>query len=88
MSRHLRIRMENCVATILEVNRNLGAGRIKPEIIRQFEQLKLYAHAVSEETVDEDDIDRIEETTNQLLDEIRNNIKVREISYCPKGSIN
>lgn len=88
MSRHLRLRMENCVATILEVNRNLGTGRIRPEIIRQFERLKAFVHAVSEETVDEDDIDRIEEATNQLLDEIRSNMQLREIPYHSEDLVN
>jgi len=88
MSRHLRLRMENCVATILEVNRNLGAGQIRPEIIRQFERLKAFVHAVSEETVDEDDIDRIEEATNQLLDEIRSNMRLKEIPYHSEDLVN
>ncbi|MEN6438354.1 MAG: hypothetical protein ABFD97_07210 [Syntrophobacter sp.] len=87
MSRHPRVRIENCVATILEINRNLGTGQIRPEIIRQFERLKAFVHAVSEESVDEDDIDRIEEATNQLLDEIRCNMKMREIPYHPEGPI-
>ena len=38
-SRHLRLRVENCVDTILDLNERLGEGKIRPEIIKQFERL-------------------------------------------------
>ena len=70
-SRHLRLRVESCVNTILDLNHKLGEGKIKPEVIQQFERLKESLQFVTDETVDEKDIDRIEEATNQLLAEIR-----------------
>lgn len=69
--KHLRMRVESCVNTILDLNLRLGEGKIKPEIIEQFERLKDSLKYVTDETVDEKDIDRIEEATNQLLDEIK-----------------
>jgi hypothetical protein len=69
--KHLRLRVENCVLTILELNQKLGAGKIKPEIIRQFERLRESLRFVTDDTVDERDISRIEEATNQLLAQIR-----------------
>jgi len=70
-TKHLRLRVESCVTTILELNERLGEGKIKPEIIQQFERLKESLRYVTDESVDEKDIDRIEEATNQLLAEIR-----------------
>ena len=68
--RHLRTRVESCVNTILDLNQRLGEGKIKPEIIEQFERLKESLRYVTDETVDEKDINRIEEATNQLLAEL------------------
>ena len=70
-SRHLRVRVESCVKIILDLNRQLGEGKIKPEIIEQFERLKDSLDYVTDDTVDEEDIDRIEEATNHLLAEVR-----------------
>ena len=71
ISRHLRARVESCVCTVLELNDHLGEGKIRPEVIRQFERLKESLRFVADDTVDETDIDRIEEATNQLLAEVR-----------------
>jgi len=65
------MRVESCVNTILDLNERLGEGKIKPEIVEQFERLKESLRFVTDETVDEKDIHRIEEATNQLLAEIR-----------------
>lgn len=70
-AKHLRARVESCVSTILELDKHLGKGKIKPEIIQQFEKLKESLQYVSDDSVDERDINRIEEATNQLLAEIR-----------------
>jgi len=70
-SRHLRLRVESCVNIILEVNQWLGEGKIKTEIVEQFQRLKESLPYVTDDNVDEKDIDQIEEATNRLLDEIR-----------------
>ncbi len=88
MCRHPRLRMESCVATILDINTFLGDSQIRPEIIRQFERIRSYLKAVSEENVDEADIDRIEEATNQLLCEIASKEEMRGIRYCSVDWIN
>ena len=74
-SRHLRLRIESCVNTILDLNAHLGEGKIKPEIIEQFERLKKSLRYVTDDSVDEKDIDRIEEATNELLAEIASTYK-------------
>jgi hypothetical protein len=67
---HIRLRVESCVDVILAIDRKLGEGKIKPEIIDQFQRLKEHIRFVDDELVDEKDIDRIETATNQLMAEI------------------
>ncbi|MHC1744131.1 MAG: hypothetical protein AB9873_14015 [Syntrophobacteraceae bacterium] len=69
-SKHLRLRIESCVDTILNLNSKLGSGAIKPEVVKQFEKLRDSLQYVTDETVDEKDISRIEQATNQLLKEL------------------
>jgi len=62
--------VESCVDVILTLDQRLGEGKIRPEIVHQFQRLKEYLHYVDDELVDEKDIDRIETATNQLMAEI------------------
>lgn len=84
-SKHLRLRVESCVNTILALNESLGEGKIKPEIIQQFERLKESLQYVDDENVDERDIFRIEEATNQLLEEIRASFEDKDLSLLHDG---
>jgi len=70
-SRYLRVRVESCVDTVLELNKRLGEGKIRIDIIRQFEKLKESIRYLTDESVDEKDINKIEEATNQLLAELK-----------------
>ncbi len=70
-SRHFRVRVESCVDTILLLDKSLGKGKIRPDVIERFERLKESLVNVADEAIDERDISRIEEATNQLLSEIR-----------------
>jgi hypothetical protein len=70
-SRHFRLRVQSCVDTILLLDKSLGKGKIRPEVIERFERLKESLVDVADEAIDEKDISRIEEATNQLLSEIR-----------------
>ena len=70
-AKHLRLRVENCILTVLELSQKLGEGAIRPEIIKQFERLKDSLKFVTDEAVDERDIHRIENATNQLLSQIK-----------------
>ena len=69
--RHPRLRVESCVDTILQLDKSLGKGKIRPEVVEKFERLKESLVNVVEDKIDEKDISRIEEATNQLLSEIR-----------------
>lgn len=68
---HLRMRIESCVNIVLDLNKSLGEGKIKPEIVQQFERLKESLQHIRDDQVEEDDINRIEQATNELLAEIR-----------------
>jgi hypothetical protein len=70
-SKHFRLRVESCVDTILLLNKSLGKGKIRQDVIERFERLKESLVNVHDESIDERDISRIEEATNQLLSEIR-----------------
>jgi hypothetical protein len=74
--KHSRLRVESCVDTILQLDRSLGKGKIRPDVIDKFERLKESLVNVVEDTIDERDISRIEEATNQLLSEIRASLGV------------
>lgn len=69
--KHFRLRVESCVDTILELDQRLGDGKIKPEIVEQFKRLRDSLQYVTDDSVDEKDINRIEEATNHLLQEVR-----------------
>jgi hypothetical protein len=70
-AKRMRLRVESCIDTVLELNERLGEGKIKPEIIHQFEKLRDSLKTANDETVDEQDINRIEDATNQLLLQIK-----------------
>ena len=72
--KHLKLRVESCVDTILELDRCLGKGKIRQDVIERFERLRESLENVADETIDEKDISRIEEATNQLLSEIRSSL--------------
>ena len=69
--KHFRLRVESCVDTILELDQRLGDGKIKLEIVEQFKRLRDSLQYVTDDSVDEKDINRIEEATNHLLQEVR-----------------
>ncbi len=69
--KHYRLRVESCVDTILELDKSLGKGKIRRDIIERFERLKESLGNVPDESIGEEDISRIEEATNELLSEIR-----------------
>ena len=71
LPRHPRLRVESCVDTILQLDKRLGKGKIRPEVIEKFQRLKESLAIVVEEAIEERDISKIEEATNQLLSEIR-----------------
>ena len=52
-SRHFRLRVESCVDTILQLDKSLGKGKIRPDVIERFERLKESLVNVADEAIDE-----------------------------------
>jgi len=73
-----KMRIENCVNTIIEVHKFLGSQKINPEIIDQFRRLKDVVEVLNIGKVTEDDIEKIELATNSLLNELRVLFECRE----------
>lgn len=86
--RHLRVRVENCVNTILDLNSRLGDGFIRPDVIRHFERLRESLRLVTDDNVNEADIFRIEEATNLLLAELRKALSQAKVSTPAVRSMN
>ena len=84
-AKHLRLRVESCIDIVLHLNERLGEGKIKPEIVKQFERLRESLRYVTDESVDEMDISRIEEATNQLLAEVRGSFEKKKIGSLYEG---
>ncbi len=83
--RHVRLRLESCVNTILELNDKLGEGKIKSEVIRQFVRLRETITHLNDDAVAEEDINKIEQATNDLLAEIQMAYReAREVQLGPK----
>ncbi len=66
-----KMRIENCVNTIIEVHRFLGSQKVNPDIIEQFRRLKDVVEVLNIGKVTEDDIEKIELATNSLLNELK-----------------
>lgn len=74
-----KMRIENCVNTIIEVHKFLGSQRINPEIIDQFRRLKDVVEVLNIGKVTEEDIEKIEGATNSLLNELKVLFESREV---------
>ncbi len=83
--KHYRLRVESCVETILDLNQRLGDGKIKPEIVEQFKRLKDSLQFVTDDSVDEKDISRIEEATNHLLQEVKRILGEKKLTALHEG---
>jgi hypothetical protein len=86
-SKHFRLRVESCADTILQLDRCLGKGKIRPDVIEKFERLKESLVNVAEVSIDEKDIQKIEEATNQLLSEIRKSVGAQVAQSFHDGQI-
>jgi hypothetical protein len=83
--KYFRLRVESCVETILDLNQRLGDGKIKPEIVEQFKRLKDSLQYVTDDSVDEKDINRIEEATNHLLQEVKRIMGEKNLTSLHEG---
>jgi hypothetical protein len=83
----LQWRMQNCLHTILEVHEYMGGKTISPEIVQQLETLKGLIHRFQPSTLTEEDLERIEASTNQLLKELRKIFKLKGLGQIYSGAV-
>jgi len=69
----------------MELDKRLGEGKIRPAIMEHFENLKRSLGNMADDSVDERDIDRIEQATNQLFYEIKRNFSKDTITVLYDG---
>ncbi|MBF0474237.1 MAG: hypothetical protein HQK58_12200 [Deltaproteobacteria bacterium] len=69
-SEQYRIRIENCVKTIIDIHRFLCSENINQNILVQFERLENVFNMLDTAQLSEVDMEKIEESTNNLLKEL------------------
>jgi hypothetical protein len=65
-----QLRLQNCLQTILEVHDFMGGQAIQLDIIHQLENLKELITHFKSDLLSEEDLGRIEDSTNHLLLEL------------------
>ena len=78
--------MQHCLHTILEVHEYMG-GTISPEIVRQLETLKELIYQFQPSALTEQDLQKIEASTNLLLQELRKIFKLKGLGKIYSGYI-
>lgn len=86
-SRHLRARLESCVDIVLKLREGVGEGDLSSEILEQFERLRQTLPHVTDNSVDEREISRVEEITNELLLEMRGSVSKSSLHLMHEGKI-
>ena len=83
----LQWRMQHCLHTILEVHEYMGGKTINPEIVDQLETLKELIHHFLPSTLTEQDLEKIEASTNLLLQELGKIFKLKGLGRIYSGYI-
>ncbi len=73
-----RLRVQNCIGTIIDVNKTLSDEYENQEFISQLKELEQNIEDLDMSLVSERDILMIEQTTNALLREFRTIFKMGE----------
>ncbi|MBW2116429.1 MAG: hypothetical protein JRF53_11230 [Deltaproteobacteria bacterium] len=66
-----RLRVENCIGTIIDVHRTISAKYANRDFLSQFEDLKEAIEGLDMSLVSEGDVLMVEHATNALLGEFR-----------------
>jgi hypothetical protein len=83
----LQWRMQHCLHTILEVHEYMGGKTISPEIVQQLETLKELIHQFLPSALTEQDLEKIEASTNLLLQELSKIFKLKGLGMICSGYI-
>jgi hypothetical protein len=80
-----QLRLQHCLQTILEVHEFMGGQAIHPDIIHQLDNLReLIAH-FQPEFLSDQNLEKIEESTNHLLRELTKIFYVKKLGMLHNG---
>jgi hypothetical protein len=71
LTNEYRLRVENCIGTIIDVHRTISDEYENQEFLSQFEELKQAVSDLDMSVLCEGDVLMVEQATNTLLEEFR-----------------
>jgi hypothetical protein len=80
-----QLRLHNCLQTILEVHEFMGGQVIHLDIIHQLDQLKELITHFQPEFLSDQDLEKIEESTNHLLREMAKIFYLKKLGLLHSG---
>jgi hypothetical protein len=78
-------RLQNCLQTILEVHEFMGGQAIQLDIIQQLENLRDLINHFRPDLLSEQDLGKIEESTNHLLRELGKIFHLKKLGMIHTG---
>ena len=67
----LQRRLGSCIETIVAIQASLDESRLDPVFVGKFKQLESSLRSIEITPVSEEDVQRVEDATNILLEELR-----------------
>jgi hypothetical protein len=80
-----QVRLQNCLQTILEVHEFMGGQAIQLDIVQQLENLRDLIIHFQPELLSEQDLKKIEESTNHLLQELGKIFHLKKLGMIHSG---
>jgi hypothetical protein len=80
-----QLRLQNCLQTILEIHEFMGGQAIQLDIINQLENLKDLIQHFKPDSLTEQDLGKIEESTNHLLRELGKIFHLKKLGMIHSG---
>ncbi len=74
-----KMRVENCIGTIIDVHKIISKNPKYRSLTAQFEELKDLLDRLDMSLVREEDVQRIEQATNSLLNELKDIFKQEKL---------
>ena len=84
-ARQGHLRFQNCLQTILEVHEFVGGQAIHLDIVHQLENLKVLITHFEPEFLSDQDLEKIEESTNYLLQELAKIFYLKKLGMFHSG---
>lgn len=81
-------RLQNCLQTILDIHEFMGGRAIQLDIIEQLENLRDLISHFQPDLLSEQDLGRIEESTNHLLQELAKIFHIKKLGLIHNGYYN